>query len=73
MGNKYKFNDFFSSLNINYSPCDISIEMFNNYIKVKKENLLKIGINILSLLPFFESNNLRRRRIKEWENLINTY
>lgn len=73
VGNKYKFNDFFSSLNISYSPCNITMDMFNNYIKIKKEDLLKIGINILNLLPFFTSNILKQQRIKEWKNLIDTY
>jgi len=73
VGGKFKFDDFFSSLNYKYSPCDISMDMFNNYIKINNKELLNIGISQLKRLPLFINNEIRDKRIEEWTNIINNY
>ena len=72
-GKDFKFYDFFSSLNINYTPVNINENLFNNYLNVDKSCLSNLGSSMIELLPFFSSNDLRKQRIIEWEKLIDTY
>ena len=53
IGNKFKFYDFFKSLDINYSyRYSINIDILNNYIKFDYKNLFNNTINLINVIPF---------------------
>ena len=57
IGNDFKFQDFFKSINIIYKNIDVYNEnILNNIIKVDYKYLLQIGKKIISLIPFINTN-----------------
>lgn len=53
VGNTFKFQDFFQSVNINYKNINIyNIDIMKNIIDVDYEYLQKIGKKIILLIPF---------------------
>ena len=66
IGDKFKFNDFFSSLQINYNYIiDYSINILNNIINIDYTILNNIGKNLINICPFI--SDIRK------QYLINTY
>ena len=66
IGGSFKFQDFFKSININYEDKkDFSKEILNNTINVDYENLVKVGKNFISIIPFISE--------KRKKNLIKIY
>ena len=74
MGNTFKFDDFFHSLQIfdyKYSlPTDINV--LENIIPITNDNLLKIGFDIIQNIPFFKNDIIKSRRQDEWSKYIAT-
>ncbi len=55
-GNKFKFFDFFSSLDINYNINNIyNLDILNNIINVDYETLKKIIFNMINIAPFIKN------------------
>ena len=53
IGNTFKFEDFFQSVNINYKNINTyNIDIMKNIINVDYEYLQKIGEKLISLIPF---------------------
>lgn len=66
IGDKFKFNDFFGSLNINYNYIiDYSINILNNVINIDYSQLNKLGKNLIKACPFI--SDIRK------DYLINIY
>ena len=56
IGNDFKFQDFFKSVNITYKNInEYDIGILDNIINVDYEYLIKTGINLISLIPFISS------------------
>tara|TARA_B100001063_G_scaffold247257_1_gene291828 strand:- start:7412 stop:8281 length:870 start_codon:yes stop_codon:yes gene_type:complete len=56
IGNGFKFQDFFKSVNITYKNINTyDIGILDNIIKVDYDYLIKTGINLISLIPFISS------------------
>ena len=59
IGNKFKFYDFFYSLNIKYNNNNIyNYKVLDNIININYNTLLKIGIKFITLIPFI---NFKRK------------
>ncbi len=59
IGGDFKFQDFFQSLNVNYSdPKSNDTKILQKTIKVKKGDLFNLGIDILNVCPFIEQKRL---------------
>ena len=55
IGNDFKFQDFFKSVNITYKNINTyDINVLNNIIKVDYKYLIKTGMKLISLIPFIE-------------------
>ena len=66
IGDKFKFNDFFGSLNINYNyNIDYSVNILNNFINIDYSLLNTLGKNLINACPFI--SDIRK------DNLINIY
>ena len=66
IGDKFKFNDFFGSLNINYNyVIDYSVNILNNTINIDYSLLNTLGKNLINVCPFI--SDIRK------DYLINTY
>ena len=66
IGDKFKFNDFFGSLQINYNYIiDYSNNILNNIINIDYSILNNLGKTLINICPFI--SNIRK------EYLINTY
>lgn len=71
IGNKFKFYDFFESINIKYNVLDFSDKnILNNFIEYKKEHLKNIGLKMIHLYPFIEESRKSFLK-KEWTNYWN--
>ena len=71
IGNKFKFYDFFESINVKYNVLDFSDKnILNNFIEYKKEHLKNIGLNMIHLYPFIDGNRKSFLK-KEWTNYWN--
>jgi pyruvyltransferase len=56
IGNGFKFEDFFQSVNITYKKINTyDIGILDNIINVDNEYLIKTGIKLISLIPFISS------------------
>ena len=68
IGGMFKFNDFFSSLDIKYIKS--TDDILKNYIVVNKDNLCKLGKDILDTLPFV--SNYKKDKLKIlWNEYVN--
>ena len=66
IGDKFKFNDFFGSLNINYNYIiDYSVNILYNIINIDYSRLNKLGKNLINVCPFI--SDIRK------QYLINIY
>jgi pyruvyltransferase len=71
IGNKFKFFDFFESINIKYNFLNFDhIDLHNNYIDYHIDNLKNIGINMINLYPFIK-NERKINLIYNWEKYWN--
>lgn len=71
IGNGFKFNDFFKSINITYEKKNIyDISILNNVINVDYKYLIKTGIKLISLIPFIDLERKRNLKIK-YNNFYN--
>jgi len=71
IGNKFKFYDFFESIDVKYNVLDFSDKnILNNFINYKKDKLKNIGLNMICLYPFIEQNRKSFLK-KEWSNYWN--
>lgn len=71
IGDGFKFQDFFHSVNINYKNINTyNVDIMNNIIDVDYEYLQKIGKNLISLIPFI---NIERKIFltKKFEEFYN--
>ena len=65
IGNGFKFEDFFKSINITYKNINkYDIEILDNIINVNYEYLIKTGIKLISLIPFISSERKTELTIK---------
>lgn len=65
IGDSFKFNDFFQSINIEYTKKNIyDIEVLDNIINVDYKQLYNIGKKLISLIPFIEENKKEILTIK---------
>lgn len=56
VGDQFKFNDFFQSININFKYKHLcNSEILNNYINLDYKNLIQMGINLINICPFIDS------------------
>lgn len=71
IGNGFKFEEFFKSINITYKNINkYDIEILDNVINVNYEYLIKTGIKLISLIPFISSERKKELTIK-YEKLYN--
>jgi len=71
IGNKFKFFDFFESINIKYNFLNFNhINLHKNYIEYKIDNLKNIGLSMINLYPFIE-NERKDFLINEWKKYWN--
>lgn len=57
IGDTFKFYDFFESLGIKYNILEYNDKnLLNNTIKYDKDNLIKIGKDIINTCPFLDDN-----------------
>ena len=71
IGGDFKFQDFFESLNIQYQdPKYNDKKLLKNYIKLEKEYMFNLGLDILNVCPFIEKKRLNEL-IKLWFEYIN--
>jgi pyruvyltransferase len=77
IGGDFKFQDFFSSLNIIYTdPNCNDPNIIDKSIKVDKNNMIKLGLNILNSCPFIENetlNELKNKWIEYLKNYVACY
>ena len=65
IGNGFKFEDFFKSINITYKTINnYDIGILDNIINVNYEYLMKTGTKLISLLPFISSERKSELTIK---------
>ena len=65
IGNGFKFEDFFKSINITYKNINkYDIGILDNVINVNYEYLIKTGIKLISLIPFISSERKEELTIK---------
>jgi len=65
VGNGFKFEDFFKSINITYKNINkYDIGILDNIINVNYENLIKTGTKLISLIPFISSERKTELTIK---------
>jgi hypothetical protein len=70
IGDLFKFNDFFLSLDINYNVKTFDdINLLENIIKVDNTKLNNIGIDIIDVCPFIKSER-KSELINLWNNYI---
>ena len=71
VGNTFKFQDFFQSININYKNINkYTTDILNNIIKVDYSYLKKIGTILISLIPFID-NERKKVLTNKYENFYN--
>lgn len=64
IGNQFKFNDFFSSLKINFKyKKDYTCNILSNHIIINYNHLINQGINLINICPFIE--NSKKNELKE--------
>ena len=57
VGDVFKFQDFFQSININYNNINTyNIDILNNIINVDYKCLQDVGKKLISLIPFIDNN-----------------
>ena len=65
IGNGFKFQDFFKSVNITYKNINTyDIGILDNIINVDYDYLIKTGVNLISLIPFISSERKTELTIK---------
>lgn len=65
---KYKFEDFFQSLKINYKMLEYNDDnLLSNIINIDYKELKNIGISMINLIPFI-NNERKKILINEWVN-----
>lgn len=70
LGNGYKFEDFFQSININYkSITSYDSDILNNTINVDYNYLINVGKKLISLIPFIDA----KRKNELTNKYINFY
>jgi pyruvyltransferase len=63
-GGPFKFTDFFESLSINYDiPCHNDPDLMDKWINIDKDNMVKVGTDILNVCPFIEDE--REKYLKD--------
>ena len=73
IGNLFKFQDFFDSLDIKYNVINWdSNELLNNVITIDTKKLENIGNNIINVCPFIDKDK-KLVFISKWFNHINKY
>ena len=73
IGNKFKFYDFFESLDIKYDiPKFDDLEILEKYIVFDKKKLLNIGLNMIKLFKFIGSER-KNFLLKKWNKIINCH
>jgi len=73
IGDLFKFEDFFLSLNIDYNVKKYDdIDLLENIIKVNKTRLNNIGIDIINVCPFIK-NERKSKLINLWKEHILTH
>jgi pyruvyltransferase len=73
IGNLFKFQDFFDSLDIKYKVINWdSNELLNNVITIDTKKLENIGNNIINVCPFIEKDK-KLVFINKWFDHINKY
>ena len=71
IGNGFKFEDFFKSINITYKNINkYDIEILDNIINVDYKYLIKTGKKLISLIPFINSGRKAELTIK-YKNFYN--
>lgn len=72
IGNKFKFYDFFKSLNINYNvKNDYTINLLKNVINVNYNNVYKLTIEMIQHCPFILNKNIMLKTYKSFVKNIN--
>ena len=72
VGNGFKFQDFFKSININYKNINTyDTKILNNVINVDYEYLVSTGIKLISLIPFIETE-MKTELINKYKKFYNT-
>ena len=72
VGGRFKFNDFFESINIKYDVKNIYDEkILHNIIKVNYDKLNKTALKLLELCPFID-NNRKKILSKKYKDYYNT-
>jgi len=73
IGDLFKFNDFFLSLDINYKSIDcINTNLLENIIQVNNTKLINIGIDIINVCPFIK-NDRKKNLINLWNEHIKNF
>lgn len=74
LGDGFKFQDFFKSINITYKNINnYDIEILDNIINVDYEYLIKTGIKLISLIPFISTERKKELTIKYKKFYNNIY
>lgn len=73
MGKTFKYQDFFLSMKYEYKSSIINKDMFNNTINIPKNNIQRIGLNMLEKIPFFSNEKIRNEKIKLWKDITDSY
>lgn len=73
IGDNFKFNDFFASLNINYQyKIDYSINILNNIINIDYNKLNQLGCNLINVCPFI-SDKRKTELINIYNSIYNNH
>lgn len=73
IGNGFKFQDFFKSINVNYKNINVyDVSVLDNIINIDYDYLLKIGRKLISLIPFInkERKDILTSKYNTFYNLI---
>jgi pyruvyltransferase len=70
IGKGFKFFDFFESLGVNYNVLSFDNDrLLDNEIKIDKENLNKVGAEIVNVCPFVEPQR-KAILIENWDKHV---
>lgn len=71
IGNGFKFQDFFKSININYKNINTyDTKILDNVIGVDYEHLVSTGIKLISLIPFIDTER-KTELTNKYKNFYN--
>ena len=72
VGNGFKFQDFFKSININYKNINTyDTKILDNVINVDYKYLVSTGVKLISLIPFIETER-KTELIDKYKKFYNT-